>query len=67
MAALSEPERCLEIEREHNRVLLSHSSQSSSTLLSDAKGGLSVPFTFMALGMSSAAESGHVPRPPWQQ
>ncbi|KAM7298558.1 hypothetical protein ISCGN_019152 [Ixodes scapularis] len=67
MAALSEPERCLDIEREHNRILLSHSSQSSSTLLSDAKVSLSASFPFMELGMSSAAESDHVPRPPWQQ
>ncbi|KAG0445497.1 hypothetical protein HPB47_014532, partial [Ixodes persulcatus] len=66
-AALSEPEWCLEIERDLNHILFSPSRQSSSTLLSDAKGGLSAPFTFMALGKSFAAESDHVPRPPRQQ
>ncbi|XP_029826435.2 terminal uridylyltransferase 7 isoform X1 [Ixodes scapularis] len=67
MAALSERERCLEIERDLNRILLSPNSQSSSTPLSDAKVGLGTPFTFTALGESSAAESDHAPRQRRQQ
>ncbi|CAN7937200.1 unnamed protein product [Ixodes hexagonus] len=77
MAALSERERCLEIERDLNRILLSPNNQSAPTPPSDpsseAKVGLPfaetdpcVPLALMAHSEGAVTDPNQKPRPPRQ-